>query len=60
MTNPKPINRKLGPAYVAHSKPVDMEIATLQFEERYGYQPAEIVDKKYCLLFGPITEEQDE
>ena len=60
MTEPKPINRELGPAYVGHSKPVDLELARLQFEERYGYQPAEIIDMKYNLLIGPVKEKERE
>ena len=59
MTDPKPISRELGPAYVGHSKPCDLELARLQFEQRYGYRPAEIVDKKYCVLFGPLMESED-
>ena len=55
------INRDRGDAYQAYSLPYDQDTALMQFEDRYGYTPENVLNvlDKY-LLIGPVREEQNE
>lgn len=51
-----PIDRDRGAAYVAYTGRPDHAVVRLQFQERYGYEPADVFEDGPYTMVGPAPE----